>query len=121
MDVLVRQIVLQERVILNTGFFTEESGGDVKEERQEGVKRRYFPKSAKAWVDLNDFNSRPKSLSFQKCLSVLVHEILHAFFDIYSCKCRDCHDENADPFQGGLATLYTGHGPAPAWADTMSA
>ncbi|KAG9237317.1 hypothetical protein BJ875DRAFT_520896 [Amylocarpus encephaloides] len=44
----------------------------------------------------------------QSALATLVHEMLHAFFDIYDCRCITCKSNDPAP-KGGLG--FDGHGP----------
>ncbi|CZT09151.1 uncharacterized protein RCO7_04033 [Rhynchosporium graminicola] len=49
----------------------------------------------------------------EKQLAVLLHEMLHAFLDLYTCNCSKCEKRTAD--QGGFGA--TGHGST--WANSM--
>jgi hypothetical protein len=49
-------------------------------------------------------------------LCVLLHEMLHAFFYIYSCKCTNCRSQKP-ALHGGVGA--SGHGPA--WVDAAYA
>jgi hypothetical protein len=52
----------------------------------------------------------------QYYISTLLHEMLHAFFTIFSCVCEDCKSKEAAS-KGGLGA--TGHGPV--WMKTCRA
>ncbi|EPE34786.1 hypothetical protein GLAREA_10481 [Glarea lozoyensis ATCC 20868] len=50
----------------------------------------------------------------QHLICTLAHEMLHAFLDVYRCRCLGCQGLK-DPSKGGVA--YDGHGPD--WANSM--
>lgn len=102
-------------VIPHTGFFTENKPPKMTKILARGF---YSTRSGKIWLDLERFSRTPNAKNFEECLSVLVHEMLHGFLMLYSCRCEGCLDEDQDPFRGGLALPHGGRGIA--WAGAMS-
>jgi hypothetical protein len=69
----------------------------------------YTHEDRKVWVDvdrvLKDSLGEPRLM--EQAISALLHEMVHAFLDIYGFRCKSCYKKPA--WEGGCG--QTGHGP----------
>ena len=75
----------------------------------------YIPSSQKIFIDPNQIFMEPGDHTkiTERAVAALLHEMLHAFFDIYGCRCKECWEK--PPQQNGLGKSQ--HGPP--WIHTM--
>jgi hypothetical protein len=75
----------------------------------------YDPRNRQLTFDMQAFHKdmkfHPRSLEF--AVGTMLHEMLHAFQDLYGCRCHHCRSMH--PNVGGLGA--TGHGPS--WTSSM--